>query len=78
MSSESKKKRGESGVANARTMAFRGGGRSCNYSTKVGRTDRTNARWKHTVEFGLDIVMEKLGFKAPVTARLEQLYNTAR
>lgn len=36
MSSEGKKKRGESGVANARVIAFRYGGSKCDLSTRIG------------------------------------------
>ena len=38
MSAEGKKKRGESGVANARNIAFRYGGSKCDLSTRIGST----------------------------------------
>lgn len=38
MSAESKKKRGESGVSNAKNIAFRNGGKPSNLSLYVGAT----------------------------------------
>jgi len=39
MSAEGKKKRGESGIANARNIAFRYGGSKCDLSLRVGSTN---------------------------------------
>lgn len=39
MSAEGKKKRGESGVSNAKNIAFRYGGSHCNFDTKTYRSD---------------------------------------
>ena len=39
MSAEGKKKRGESGQANAKNIAFRGGGRSCDLSLRISSTN---------------------------------------
>lgn len=36
MSAEGKKKRGESGLSNAKNIPFRYGGRPCNYSVRIG------------------------------------------
>lgn len=38
MSAEGKKKRGESGVSNAKNIAFRYGGSPCDFSTTIRRT----------------------------------------
>lgn len=38
MSAESKKKRGISGMENAKHIAFRNGGSKCNFSTHIGST----------------------------------------
>lgn len=38
MSAEGKKKRGESGLSNAKNIPFRYGGSKCDYSTHHGRT----------------------------------------
>ena len=38
MSAEGKKRRGRSGVSNAKSIAFRNGGNPCNLSTKTGST----------------------------------------
>lgn len=38
MSAEGKKRRGVSGVSNAKSIAFRYGGKPCNLSTKHGST----------------------------------------
>ncbi len=39
MSAEGKKKRGESGQANAKNIAFRNGGKVCDLSLRVGSTN---------------------------------------
>lgn len=73
MSAEGKKKRGISGMAKAQTAPFRLGGRPCDYSLHRGRTDRVNAKWRHTVDFALTIIHKR--FDANVTERLRLLYD---
>lgn len=53
MSAEGKKKRGESGKSNAKNIAFRYGGKPCDYSTRVGATRHprlAGARLLHAME----------------------------
>ena len=38
MSAEGKKKRGESGKSNAKNIAFRYGGKPCDFNTRIGAT----------------------------------------
>lgn len=55
MSAEGKKKRGESGLSNAKTIPFRYGGRPCNYDTKTYRSNHprgAGSRLVSTVLFG--------------------------
>lgn len=55
MSSESKKKHGESGVSNAKNIAFRYGGHKCNLSTAYGATTHPRlggSRFLHAMILG--------------------------
>ncbi|XNY04851.1 hypothetical protein ACMFL9_02875 (plasmid) [Sinorhizobium meliloti] len=74
MSAEGKKKRGESGKANAKHISFRYGGCKCNVSTALGRSDRVDrARFLSAMVMG--VVVEGLyGYKANATNRM---YNWA-
>lgn len=74
MSAEGKKKRGESGVSNAKHIAFRYGGSKCNISVALGRSDRVDrARFLSAMVMG--VVIERLyGYKANATSRM---YNWA-
>ncbi|MQX96110.1 hypothetical protein GHK03_07850 [Sinorhizobium medicae] len=74
MSAEGKKKRGESGNANAKHIAFRYGGSKCNVSTALGRSARVDrARFLSAMVMG--VVVERLyGYKANATSRM---YNWA-
>jgi hypothetical protein len=67
MSAEGKKKRGESGQANAKNIAFRNGGRSCDLSLRIGSTMHprlAGARMLHALGLAWEI------FKVEPTDRL--------
>lgn len=54
MSAEGKKKRGESGQANAKNIPFRNGGRACDLSLRIGSTVHPRmggSRMLHTLGF---------------------------
>ena len=58
MSSEGKKKRGESGMSNAKSIAFRYGGSKCDYSVGRRAGGGAHPRWAGTkLVQGFDLAM---------------------
>lgn len=80
MSSEGKKKRGESGKKNAESIAFRYGGSKCNYSLRHGATTHpklAGSKLVNAMKYGM-IVLPLLGFKVPsMSHRLETALDAA-
>jgi len=71
MSAEGKKKRGESGVANAKHIAFRYGGNKCDLSTRIGATTHPRLAGSRMLQ------AMKLGVKLPGFFASHRLYSAA-
>lgn len=70
MSAEGKKKRGEAGASNAKTIPFRYGGSKCNISTSIGRAERCDkARFLSAMALGA-VVQRAYGYKMQASERM--------